>query len=145
MNRFFLLVPVVAALIGGCGGSPPATPAAGLTQTAAEGDSGTLVVEQDGRRPRLTAWYVRIETAGAATVAEAAYPRDAIALTKQLPAGKYRVISWHRPCSDSCPASGETGLGPLQQVCGAKVDVTGGARVTATVRIAAGGTCSIGT
>lgn len=141
MIRLLLLVPVAAALLGGCGGSPPAQP--DTAAAAAEGNNGTLVVQQDGRRPQHTAWYVRIETTKATTVTEAAYPVDDIALTKQLPAGQYRVISWHRPCSSECPTSGERGLGPLTEVCGAKVAVNAGARVTATVRITADGACEV--
>lgn len=144
MNRLFLLVPVAAALIGGCGGPPPTEPEAPAPICQAADDStGTLVVDQAGVRPGRTAWYVRIETTAAKTVHESAYPTDDIALTTQLPTGQYRVIGWHRPCAEGCPPTGEQGLGPLGEVCGAKVSIKPGARVTATVRIGSNGTCSI--
>lgn len=143
MNRFLLLVPVAVALVGGCGGQPPAERDAAQQVAAADSNGGTLIVEQDGRRPQHTAWYVRIETTAATTVREAAFPVADIALTEQLPAGQYRVISWHRPCSGPCPSSGERGLGPLAEVCGTKVTLKADTRVTATVRIAADGRCSV--
>jgi hypothetical protein len=128
-----LLVPVAAALLGGCGGSPADQP------------SGTLEVGQEGTAPARTAWYLRIETTDADPVTEHAYPTPPITLTRQLAVGTYRVISWNRPCTDNCPSSGENGLGPLSQVCGAPVTITQGNRVSATVVINTDGTCSVRT
>lgn len=131
MNRTILVVPVAAALLGGCGGSPADQP------------TGTLDVGQEGTAPARTAWYVRIETMDAKPVTEHAYPNAPITLTQQLSTGSYRVISWNRPCADACPSSGEHGLGPLSEVCGAPVNVTQGTRVSATVVIGSEGTCSV--
>jgi len=125
-------VPLAAVLLGGCGGSP-----------AADQPTGTVVVGQDGTPPPHTAWYVRIETMDAKPVTEHAYPNAGIALTQQVSPGDYRVISWNRPCTDTCPNSGENGLGPLSEVCGAPVSVTQDNRVSATVVINADGTCSV--
>ncbi|HEV2779074.1 MAG TPA: hypothetical protein VGX25_06685 [Actinophytocola sp.] len=131
MNRIRILVPVAAALLGGCGGSPADQP------------TGTLDVGQQGTAPPRTAWYLRIETTDAKPIVEHTYPNAPIALTQDLAVGNYRVISWNRPCSDACPASGDNGLGPLSQVCGAPVTVTKGTRVSATVVINTDGTCSV--
>lgn len=133
MNRARILVPVVAALLGGCGGSPAAT----------DQSTGTLDVGQEGEPPARTAWYVRIETTKAEPVTEHAYPNSPITLSRKLSAGDYRVISWNRACSGTCPSTGEKGLGPLSQVCGAQVTITRGTRVSATVVIAPDGTCSV--
>ncbi len=133
MNRAFLLVPVAAVLLGGCGGSPPAE----------QQHTGTVEVKQQGTPPQRTAWYLRIEDMEAKPVTEHAYPNAAIALTQQLSAGDYRVISWNRPCADTCPSSGENGLGPLSEVCGAPIKVTEGVRVSATVVIESEGSCSV--
>jgi hypothetical protein len=126
-----MLVPVAALLLSGCGGSPAAAP------------TGTLVVDHEGTPPPLTAWYVRVETMDAEPVTEHAYPNGPIALTEQLSAGKYRVISWNRPCTETCPKSGEQGLGPLSEVCGAPVTITNETRTAATVVLHADGTCTI--
>ena len=131
MNRFRILVPVAAVLLSGCGGSPTAAP------------TGTLDVGQEGTAPAHTAWYVRIETTDAEPVTEHTYPKPPINLTQQLDAGDYRVVSWNRPCADVCPSSGEKGLGPLSQVCGAPVTVAEGTRVSAMVVIGTDGTCSV--
>ncbi|GLZ27846.1 hypothetical protein Lesp02_00360 [Lentzea sp. NBRC 105346] len=139
MIRLLIAVPVAAVLLGGCGGSPSTVESAATPSSS----DGTIVVAQEGSAPARTQWYVRIETTKAESVTEAAYPNAPIALTKQLPAGQYRVISWHRTCSGACPASGEDGLGPLEEVCGAATTVTPGGRVAATVVIDAEGGCSV--
>ena len=126
-----MLVPVAALLLAGCGGSPAAQP------------TGTLEVAHEGTQPPLTAWYVRIETMDADPVTEHAYPNGPIELTERLATGKYRVISWNRPCADACPTEGEQGLGPLSQVCGTPVTITDGTRTAATVVINQDGTCTV--
>lgn len=129
--RRLVLVTAAAVLLGGCGGSPAAQP------------TGTLDVTQEGTAPAHTAWYVRVETTDAEPVTEHAYPTPPITLTQQLATGRYRVISWNRPCANTCPKSGEKGLGPLSQVCGTPVTITEGTRVSATVVIGTDGTCSV--
>jgi hypothetical protein len=131
VNPTRILVPVAAVLLGGCGGSPADQP------------TGTLDVGQEGTAPARTAWYLRIETTNAEPVTEHAYPNGTITLTQQLATGDYRVISWNRPCAEVCPSTGENGLGPLSEVCGAPVTIVEGARVSATVVINADGGCSV--
>ncbi|MEV6524501.1 hypothetical protein AB0M43_21315 [Longispora sp. NPDC051575] len=147
MRSVVLLVPVAALLLAGCGGQPPSPrPSAAIASSAApapRGTSGTLVINQSGAAPARTAWYARVETPDAKPLTEAAFPQGPITLTKELTAGKYRVIAWHRACADVCPTTGEKGLGPLEEVCGATVTVTAGATLTATVTIDAEGTCAV--
>jgi hypothetical protein len=137
MIRVLLAVPVAAVLLGGCGGSPS------TAEQQVSSSEGTIVVAQEGTTPAGTQWYVRIETTKSEPVTESAYPNAPIALTKQLSAGQYRVISWHRACTNTCPTTGEEGLGPLEDVCGAATTVAAGNRVTATVAIEAEGGCSV--
>ena len=127
--RILLLVPVAAVLLGGCGGPP----------------AGTLVVDQKGDRPAQSAWYLRIETMKAKVVKEAAFPGGDISFEHELPVGRYRVISWSRPCTSDCPSSGERGLGPLKDVCGAPIEVSESVPVQATVEINTSGGCSVTT
>jgi hypothetical protein len=105
--------------------------------------SGTLSITQEGSSPPLTEWYTRIENQDGQSLAENSYPTGQIAMTRQLPAGKYRVISWHRPCTGTCPSSGEHGLGPVGEVCGAPLEISAGATITATVLIDAEGACAV--
>jgi hypothetical protein len=146
VNRLALLVPAAAALLAACGGPPPtvAPPSSTAMSTSVSSpDVGTVVVRQDGTAPERTAWYVRIETGKAELVAEYAFPGRPISLTKQLPIGDYRIISWHRPCESACPTSGEKGLGPLAEVCGTPVTLRQGKEQTATVAIDPSGSCSV--
>ncbi|MGH3714034.1 MAG: hypothetical protein ACRDT4_11325, partial [Micromonosporaceae bacterium] len=123
---------------------PGAGPATAAPSPAAlpSGDTGTLTVGQSGTASTRTIWYVRIESMAAKPLVEKGFPGQPIALTQALEPGRYRVISWYRTCQSVCPTSGEQGLGPLEQVCGAQVTVAKGERVTATVKITADG-CSI--
>ncbi|WP_412542951.1 hypothetical protein R8Z50_10855 [Longispora sp. K20-0274] len=151
MRSLALLVPVAVLLLAGCGGQPSATHAAETSArpvpaaTTSPGTDGTLEIGQDGAAPPNTLWYARIETPESKVVVESAYPAGPIALTKQLAAGRYRVIAWHRACTGACPTSGEKGLGPLEEVCGAVVTVTAAARVTARVVIDGDGACMVHT
>ncbi len=146
MRRFALLVPVAVALLAGCGGQPPAGTAgtaASAVATPPSQTSGTLSVAQEGTAPPLTMWYLRIESQDGQPLAEKSYPSGQIAMTRLLPPGKYRVVSWHRPCTATCPSGGEQGLGPLAEVCGALVDVSTRVTTTATVVIDADGACTV--
>lgn len=136
MTRTLLVLPVAAALIAGCGGQEPAG------DVPEPAGTGTLVVGQDGVAPERTKWYLRIEAEKAAVVDERSFT-GAISWQGALPPGKYRVVGWQRPCAQECPESGEQGLGDLAQVCGAIVDVTIGARISATVAIADDGGCEV--
>ncbi|WP_157630307.1 MULTISPECIES: hypothetical protein [Kribbella] len=86
---------------------------------------------------------MRIEDTTAKPLLEQAYPGQPISVTRALPPGVYRVIVWHRPCTGDCPTTGEDGLGPLGQVCGAKLDLTSGAKLQATAQIKTDGGCAI--
>lgn len=143
MSKRVLGLLVAVGLLAGCGKQSsvsqlpsPAAPTSGSVV-------GTLLITQQGAAPAKTVWYARIETMNAEPVAQAGFPAGPIALTRDLPAGKYRAMSWHRACSATCPASGEEGLGPLQEVCGAPVTLNAGARITLTVVIDPEGTCTI--
>lgn len=139
MIRALLVLPVAAALIAGCGGQEPAGNVPGPAAGAA---TATLVVGQRGVAPDRTKWYLRIETDQAGLVDERSFT-GAISWEGALEPGRYRVVSWQRPCAGECPQSGDAGLGDLAQVCGAAVDLISGARSTATVAIAADGTCAV--
>lgn len=145
MNRSLLLVPVAAALIGGCGGPPPATgqEPPRQSQPVQADPVATVIVGQRGTAPKDTQWYVRIETDAGVRVTEADFGAGGIDLTKRLDPGDYRVISWHRRCTDSCPQSGEHGLGPLAEVCGVPVRIAKGDRINATVVIGPEGACTV--
>jgi hypothetical protein len=104
---------------------------------------GTLAVSQAGTQPALTLWYLRIESMAAEPLFERTYPGRAIAQSRLLEPGDYRVIAWHRNCSDTCPSTGEAGLGPLEQVCGAKITITPRARTGVTVAIDNQGGCAV--
>ncbi|GAB3930321.1 hypothetical protein GCM10029976_031870 [Kribbella albertanoniae] len=153
MNRLALVVSAAAVLLtGGCGG-PPSSPSTGASEpvtstalpTAASAAVGgsTITVAQEGQSPPNTLWYLRIEDTAAKPVLEQAYPGQPISVTRTLPPGAYRVVVWHRPCTGRCPTVGEDGLGPLGQVCGAKLDLTPGAKLQATAQIKADGGCAI--
>jgi hypothetical protein len=90
-------------------------------------------------------WFVRIESPGSEPLAEAGFPDRPVSFTRELPTGQYRVIAWQRPCDGACPASGEKGLGPLDEVCGTTVSVAGGRRVDAVVQISSDGGCTVAT
>ena len=142
-------------LLAGCGGSPkvasepsaPSTAQMPVARTAGTPSSaavapGTLMVSQQGSTPARTIWYLRIEDLSARTMFEQSYSQP-IALSKTFAEGQYRAIVWHRACEKTCPAHGEQGLGPLEQVCGAKVAVAAAATVKAVAVVGADGSCSI--
>jgi 2-polyprenyl-6-methoxyphenol hydroxylase-like FAD-dependent oxidoreductase len=105
-------------------------------------EPGTLTVSQQGSTPVRTVWYLRIEDLAARTMVEQSSLQP-IALSKTLAEGQYRVIVWHRACEKTCPAHGEQGLGPLEQVCGAKVTVAAATTVRAVAVVGADGSCAI--
>ncbi|GAA1219475.1 hypothetical protein GCM10009665_06960 [Kitasatospora nipponensis] len=152
MNKLALLVPAAAVLLAGCGGQPQterssASPvaqkqAATLSQPS---EGGTLALAQDGAALPRTLWYTRVEAADGKAVVESRYPDRPIALTRQLPGGRYRVLAWSRTCTGTCPSSGEDGLGPLEKVCGAAVTVTAGGQTLATFVLSPAGTCAVRT
>ncbi|MGH3735073.1 MAG: hypothetical protein ACRDT6_05565 [Micromonosporaceae bacterium] len=145
--RTLLAAAAVALLLGGCGGAAPDAgptgPTGGTSPSTPASGQGTLNVDQSGTAAPNTIWYVRIESMNAEPLTENGYPGQAIALSQQLDPGQYRVISWWRQCQSTCPTSGEQGLGPLEQVCGAVVTLAPGARVTATVVIGDDGGCTV--
>jgi hypothetical protein len=141
-----------ALLITGCGGSPQTTPPPQATQASQPTQSASalnaasqasLVVDQQGTRPARTLWSIRIEDTTAKAVAEQLFHADRITLSRKLPTGTYRIIVWSRPCDDTCPTSGEKGLGPLRDVCGGQVTVTTGQQTKATAVLANDGTCTV--
>lgn len=159
MNRIALAASVAAVLLtGGCGGVPRSTPepaeqsppatstapsSAGTTASAPALTSGTIVVSQQGTTPAKTLWYLRVEDMSAKPLLEQAFPNQRIALNQAFPAGNYRMLVWNRPCDDACPTSGESGLGQLQQVCGAKLDLTAGQQTQAAAVVNPDGTCTV--
>jgi len=104
---------------------------------------GTLAVSQAGTQPARTLWYMRIESMAAEPLFERNYPGHPIAQSRLLEPGQYRVIAWHRRCSDTCPSAGETGLGPLEQVCGVRITIAPRIRTAVTVAIDNQGTCTM--
>jgi hypothetical protein len=100
-------------------------------------------VTQDGEAPSNTLWYLRIEDTAAKPILEHAYPGQRISATHSLPPGGYRVIVWHRPCTHTCPTTGEDGLGPLARVCGARLDLKPGVEQQATAVITPDGGCTV--
>ena len=158
MKRLLIALPVAAALLSGCGGQPSPAPAAPTSSSTAAQTAATLTapvapapgmggvsVAQEGKPPQLTEWYVRVENDEGKNLAEAAFPNGPISFSQDFPPGNYRLISWHRQCNGSCPATGEAGLGPLQEACGAKVAFVAGTRLSATVVIEDDGACSVRT
>jgi len=155
-----------AGLLSGCGGSASSDqPAAGTSVTAASTPSptaaastpttstsvggpgaqavpGTIAVRQRGTQPAKTLWFLRVENPAAKPLFEHRYAGMAISQTLSYKQGDYRVIAYSRPCSDTCPATGEDGLGELAEVCGIKVHVTPAGRVPVTVSFAKDGNCS---
>ena len=151
------MVLAAALLLAGCGEAPahtavktlgassstPSTPptTAGMAAaTAAAG--GRLLVGQKGTLA-ANVWYLRIEDAKGALVAEQAFPSGSISVERTLPQGDYRVVSWRRACKGTCPTTGESGLGALQDVCGALVQI--GANQIARVEVAINpdGSCAV--
>jgi hypothetical protein len=141
--------------MSGCGGAPHSTPppaeqsstaaplSAGTTVSAPSRTSGNLVVSQQGNTPAKTLWYLRVEDMTAKPLLEQAFPNQRIALDRAFPVGRYRVMVWYRTCGGSCPTTGESGLGPLQQICGAQLDLTAGRQVKATALINPDVTCTV--
>ena len=137
-------------LISGCG-QPPGQPSDASAPTssgpvtrspAAATASGTLSIAQQGA-DNADVWFVRIERPDASTVFETAYPSGQLALTTQLAPGRYRVLSWRRPCAGPCATGSEQGLAPLQDVCGAQVTITADATVRRTVLVNPDGSCAL--
>lgn len=161
MNRL-VLASVAVVLLSGCGGSPQpsssATQIAPATQTTAPplttpseqtshvvsaSAAAGLVVEQQGRTADHTLWSLRIEDASAKPIVEQLFNGGRIAFSRSIPGGKYRVIVWSRPCEGACPATGEAGLGQLQEVCGAQVTLAPGRPTKSTAVLANDGTCTV--
>ncbi|MGW5193404.1 hypothetical protein ACWEOO_29425 [Kribbella sp. NPDC004138] len=160
MNRL-VLASVAVVLLSGCGGSPQpsssATQIAAATQTApplttpseqtshvagASAAAG-LVVGQQGSTAAHTLWSLRIEDTSAKPIVEQIFNGGRIAFSRSIPGGNYRVIVWSRPCEGACPATGEAGLGQLQEVCGAQVTLAPGRPTKSTAVLANDGTCTI--
>ncbi|NUR29400.1 MAG: hypothetical protein HOV83_26735 [Catenulispora sp.] len=157
MKRLVLAATAAAVLLtSGCGGphSTPTTargttptvsvtsPPAGTTPASAMPAIGTVRVIQQGATPARSVWSVRLEDMTAKPQLERSYPGKPIALVYSLPVGTYRVMAWSRPCEGRCPATGEAGLGPLGQVCGAQVEITVRREVKAAAVITPDGNCS---
>ena len=111
---------------------------------ASVADHGRLVVSQSGPLPHHV-WTVRVERADASTAVEQAFREAPISVDTRLPKGDYRVVSWSRACNGACPTSGEKGLGPLGNVCGKLVRVTGGEATRVRVAVSPDGSCAIST
>jgi hypothetical protein len=140
------LVAAVLVLATGCGGSAQRITKAEPTPpqtTHAQPLPGTINVTQVGTAAPKTMWFVRIERPDSKPLAEAGFPNRPLSFSRNLPAGKYRVIAWRRTCTGACPASGENGLGPLEEVCGTLVSMTAGQRVDTIVQINAGSDCTV--
>lgn len=156
MNRIALVASAAALFVTGCGGSPP-TDTSSLQPRAAEqssvtspsgkaptsADGGTLVVGQAGTAPTRMLWSLRVEDLTAKPLAEQIFHQSRISFTRSFPTGNYRVIVWSRPCDGTCPSEGETGLGPLKEVCGAQVTLAAGRPTGATAVLATDGSCTI--
>jgi hypothetical protein len=102
-----------------------------------------LVVDQQGVAPARTLWSLRIEDTSAKPIVEQIFHGGRIAFRRSIPGGNYRLIVWSRPCEGSCPATGEAGLGQLQEVCGAELTLTAGPPAKATAVLANDGSCTI--
>jgi len=126
----------------GASPSPSITSPAPGTASAPVASAGHLLVGQKGTLAG-NLWYLRIESAKGANLNEQAFPAGSIALDKPLPQGDYRVISWRRTCTATCPSTGDKGLGPLQDVCGALVHISTGKTAQVKVAINPDGSCSI--
>ncbi|MGH3712646.1 MAG: hypothetical protein ACRDT4_04185 [Micromonosporaceae bacterium] len=140
MKSHLFAVAAVLLILGGCGGA--ASDGRADAEDRADAPTATLTVGQSGTTAPQTVWYVRVETTKAKSVAEKGVPGEEISLTVPLEPGTYRVISWWRKCQSVCPTSGEQGLGPLEQVCGAPVTVTERQKVSVTVTFEADN-CSV--
>jgi hypothetical protein len=156
--RLALVVSAAAVLLmSGCGGPPqsstpagtpisaPASPSPQTPVTAAvpASTTGTLQVAQQGDTPASMVWYLRVEDLAAKPLMERAYYGQPIAFSQAFPAAGYRIVVWSRPCDGACPVSGEAGLGPLKQVCGAKLELTAGVETNATAVLTTDGGCTV--
>ncbi len=139
MIRVLLTGFAATVLLAGCGESAGSATTATRTLPV----PGTLAVSQGGTSPARTLWYLRIESMAAEPLFERNYPGQPIAQSRLLEPGEYRVIAWHRRCSGTCPSSGEAGLGPLEQVCGAKITIAPRTRTAVTVAIDNQGACAM--
>lgn len=88
--------------------------------------------------------YVRIETPQGKTVTEKEF-RAPIRFKQSLAPGLYRVMTWRRDCADTCPDSGEKGLGDPVNVCGAKAEVRADAVTPARIRLTPDADCTLET
>ena len=149
MIRRSFTVLAAALLLAGCGEPPaPNSTTAGMASasvgmaSASVVSAGRLVVGQKGTLAH-NVWYVRIESTKGARVSEQAFPSGSISVDSPLPQGDYRVVSWRRACDKTCPTTGEGGLGPLQDVCGAVVQISANQAARVEVAINPDGSCAV--
>ncbi len=118
-------------------------------KTSVDTQRGVLVVDQgrgscfftEGAFP-----YVKLESADGNVVVErlARDTRCVLPLLRlQVEAGRYRLVSYQRPCEGSCPRRGARGLDPPTPQCAATVEIRPEQTLTALVRPLGGRGCRI--
>lgn len=155
-SRLGTLVLLIAVGATGCGTSQASTPDSALSKANSApaeppssdpkaGGAGFLdmtSVGDDGVPASVR--YVRIETPQGKTVTEKEF-RAPIRFKQSLAPGLYRVMTWRRDCADTCPDSGEKGLGDPVNVCGAKAEVRADAVTPARIRLTPDADCTLET
>ena len=89
--------------------------------------------------------YLRIEDHTGEVVLERQYRRGSdVRLVARLHSGRYRVISWQRPCEGACPGKGHghARLDAPTDICGTKIKVVPNQLLTVIVRLKPGVGCT---
>ena len=110
---------------------------------AAAGGTGKLIVSERQLESNViyTEGYVsflRVREAGSGDAAVKRRFNRKVRLRAELPAGRYRVIRFIRPCDGNCGF-----LDPRTERCSAPVEVTAGGRTKVVIRTKAGADCEV--
>jgi D-alanyl-D-alanine dipeptidase len=115
--------------------------AAAAVPAAAEASPGTLDFHQSSaRRPLYTEGavsFVRVRDAGGDTVVRRRVRhRPRFRMVRRLPRGRYKVVSYQRPCDGTCSL-----LDPPTDRCARRIRILSGGLTTVSVRVRAGRGC----
>ena len=120
---------------------PPADKAGGTpTRSTTGSHEGRVMVnvQAQGAYDDGAFHYLRIEDHTGRVVLERQYRRDSdVRLATRLHSGRYRVISWQRPCEGAYPGKGHghARLGAPTDICGTKIKVVANQLLTVSVRL----------
>ena len=138
MLRTLVAALVASMVLSGCASTASTALSTGSVDVAVR-------LAQPARGPQLH--VLRIEDANGTAVAEQAFPRLPAELRRDLPGGSYRIVSYQRDCSGTCPdvsvapTTPVKGLAPPNSICGSPFRLDAGQTYTAVVSLIPGTGC----